>query len=305
MGSRSVITIFLLLATPLANGSACCGGGSSLPTLITGDYRGQVVLTGSNSAVTHDTSVSGKIDKRDGSNQETTETIVLSASYLLSPLWQIGLTIPFKYNTHRAASSNESSHGISDLKTQIGYEFLPEYSFSLWKPRGFIFLEQTFPTSKSTYTAEKPLRTDSLGNGFYTAAVGISFVKIIYNYDFLFMTKIYQSLTRRFNQNNESLRVRPGFGHSALLGGGISPSGGNFRLGGTLLYSREGSSAIEGNTSSKSNARYYWEAGLSASYLLNKYSISLSYNDQSFFGQASNTTLSKSINLSVIKFFDI
>ena len=305
MGLKSLISVFLLLPFHQVMGAACCGGGASLPTLITGDYRGQAVLSGSNAAITHDSNANGSINKRNGNNQEIIEVLTLSTSYLVSPYWQIGMTLPYKFNTHKTRSYMESSRGLSDIKAQLAYEFLPEYSFSLWRPRGYIFLEQTFPNSRSTYDADKPLRSDSLGNGFYTTALGLSFVKTIYSFDLLFMSEVHKGLKRKFKQNSESFSVTPNLGGSGLLGIGYSPYNGNFRIGGTLLYSKEGSREITGNTSTTSNPSYFWEAGVNVSYLLNDISFSIAYRDQSFLGEASNTTLSKSVNASIIKFFEL
>lgn len=294
---------FLLVSEVLA--SACCGGGSSLPTLITGDYQGQLVLSGSNSAMTHDSTVQGKLRKRDGNNQEVIETLTLSAAYLVSPYWQVGLTLPYKLNTRRTSKYEESSRGLSDIKAQVAYEFLPEYSFSLWKPRGYLFLEQTFPNSKSVYNAEKPLRSDSLGNGFYTTALGLSFVKAVSHFDFLVMTEIHKAFKRNFEENSEALSVRPKLGGSLLLGAGYSPFNGNLRLGWTLLYSKEGGREVQGEELITSEASSFWEIGANASYLFGDVSLSLGYRDQSFLGKASNTSLSKSVNVSLVKFFEL
>lgn len=305
MGPKYLIFILLCLPFYQVMGAACCGGGTSLPTLITGDYRGQVVLSGSNAAITHDSNVSGKVNKRNGANQKIIEILTLSTSYLITPYWQVGLTLPYKFNTHKTRSFDESSRGASDIKAQLAYEFLPEYSFSLWRPKGYVFFEQTFPNSRSTYNADMPLRSDSLGNGLYTTALGMSFVKTIYSFDILFMSEIHKGLKRKFEQNSESFSVNPELGGSALLGIGYSPYSGSFRIGSTLLYSQEGSREIVGNTTTVSRSSYFWEIGVNLSYLFNDISFSIAYKDQSFLGEASNTTLSKSLGVSIIKLFEL
>lgn len=305
MGTYSLIAILLYLASSSSWAAACCGGGASLPSLITGDNRAQVVLSGSNAAITHDVNPQGEIAKRRENNQEVIETLSLSAAYLVSPLWQIGLTLPVKMNTHRNSFREESSAGLGDIKARVAYEFLPEYGYSKWKPRGYIYLKQSFAHSTSTYEAQKPLRSDSLGNGFSTTALGFSFVKIISNLDFLLMSELHLPFKNEFQQENDSITVRPSLGGSFLLGAGISPWNGDIRFGGTLLYSREGSREISGPIDSVSEKVYFWEGGINVSYLMDSYSLNLFYKDQSFFAKAKNTTLSKIIGLSFIKFFEL
>lgn len=306
MGPRAIILFFLvLISSSSVYAAACCGGGSALPVLITGDYKGQIVFTGANSAVTHDSNQNGKISERDGRQSQVAESVMLSAAYAISPLWQIGTSIPYKVNSHSAGSAEESSRGLGDIKLQIGYEFLPEYYFSLWKPRGFLFIEQTIANSSSTYDADKPLRSDSLGNGFYTTAFGVSFIKTIYSFDYLFMGEIHQGFKRRFDVGESSFTVKPSIGYSGLVGAGHNFSNTNLRLGGTILYSREGKRSFVGDISSISNSSHFWEVGISISYLINDLSFSLNYKDQSFLGKAINTPLSKSINASITKFIEL
>ncbi len=307
MAIKSITLLFLqFFISQSLYAAACCGGGSSLPSLITGDYRAQLSLAATNGAVTHDVNRDSAIKERNSNNQEVNEAMVLSGAYLINSLWQVGFSVPYKFNTHRSGNLSENSSGAGDIKVQMAYEFLPEYSYSLLKPRGFVFLEQTVPVSDSTYDANKPLRSDSLGNGFYSTALGVSFVKSIVQFDYLFMGEIHQSFKRSFEQNGENLSVTPKLGGSFLIGGGWSPNNGNLRLGTTLLHSRGGRRKIEGSINNISESTMFWEIGVSAAYLFNDdISLSLSYQDQTFLGTARNTTLSKIASLSLIKFFEL
>ncbi len=309
MASKSLTLIFLFFFVSDVFGAACCGAGASLPNLINGDYRAQVSIAGSNAAVTHDSDSSGAIKERDGNNQEVLEVLTLTAAYLISPYWQTGITIPYKFHSHKSRLYQESSNGLGDIKAQVAYEFLPETLFSVWRPKGLIFIEQSIASSKSIYTANKPLRSDSFGSGFYTTAIGVSLMKTINSFDFLLLSEIHQGFKRSFEAQgqglSEALKVTPGLGGSVLLGAGLSPFNGNFRLGQTLLYSREGKRRTERRTSSSSKSNYFLELGFSASYLFSDVSLSIGFQDQSFLGQASNTSLSKLLSASVVKFFDL
>ncbi len=277
-----------------------------MPSLITGDYRGQLSMAAINGAVTHDVNANKRISRREKSNQEVNEALVLSGAYLLTPLWQTGFTLPYKFNTHRNGNFEESSNGMGDIKAQVAYEFLPEYGYNPWKPRGFIFLEQSIPLSNSTYDANKPLRTDSLGNGFFSTALGMSFVKTIGQFDYLFMAEIHQGYKKSFSLPSQNITVTPRLGSSAMFGLGLSPYNGDLRIGATLLYSSEGKKKIEGDTNNVSERAEFLEIGVSASYLIfDSLSATLSYRDQSFFGVANNTTLAKSATFSMIHFFEL
>ena len=92
MGSRLLITFTLSLFSYSAISGSCCGSSSYLPSLITGDYKGQFVISGSNSAITHD-SDNGELVSRDSSNQSVTEIISLSISYQITQYNQINLTL--------------------------------------------------------------------------------------------------------------------------------------------------------------------------------------------------------------------
>jgi hypothetical protein len=293
--------ILFLLTTSNSYSASCCGGGGSMPNIITGDNKAQISATVSNAAYTHHADENGKIESRYNDNKEVSETISISSAYLISELSQIGITVPFKYNTHKTNSTAEKSKGLGDLRFQYAYEFLPEYSFSYWKPRGFLFIEQFIPTSKSTYTATKPLRTDSMGKGFFTTAIGFSFNKVISYYDYNFLGEYHYSFEREF----DDIKVSPKGGASTMISLGLTPYLGSFRFGTSLLYSNEFSTKVEGGLISKSSNRYFYELGLTMSYFINDYSIGLNYSDQTFLGTASNTSLSKSLAITLLKSFSL
>lgn len=307
MGTKYLIAILITLSSIPLNlfAASCCGGGASLPNLITGDYRAQFTINLSNSGVTHTTNDNGDFIRRDSSNLEVSETMTLMAAYQFSNLWQAGISIPVKKNTHSIADIEESSTGLGDIKGQIAYEFLPEYSYSKWKPRGFIFLQQTINDSKSTYDAKKNLSTDSFGSGGKYTSIGISFVKIISTMDFSFMSEFHHAPSEKIKKNNKNFRFFPGEGHSYLIGGGVSPKNGNLRIGGNILFSHTNSSWIKGDINSTSSVKEYLEGGLNLSYKHAEQSYIMSYTDQSFFGHAKNVNVSKALSISLVQSLDL
>ncbi len=304
MGSRFLVIFLFFLTSHFVFAGSCCGSSSYLPSLITGDYKAQFVISGSNSAITHD-SDNGELTARDSSNQRVTEVLSLSMSYQTTQYTQIGLTLPYKLNTYRTSTNNEQSKGIADIKAFAAFEFLPELTYSALKPRGFLFMEQTFANSTSTYDAQKPLNTDSLGSGFYTTTLGLSFIKSFYNFNLLFMTEVHKSHRKSFRENGSSFSIDPKLSGSAQVSVGYTTPIENLSISSSLLYSREGAREITGDIQSLSSSKYLWQVGLSANYKYDDLGFSLGYTDQSYLNKASNTVLSKSISTSITKYYDL
>ena len=292
----------LLFYSGLGWTAACCGGSSTLPTLITGDYRVQLSAVGSNSAITHKADPSGNIVKRQSGNKEVREALTLTGAYQLSERWQMGARAPIRFNTYETETTKEQSSGLGDLSVVGSYEFLPEYSFSLWKPRGFAFLGQSIPVSNSAYDSTKPLQTDVISSGFFTTTVGLAFVKAIAPYDFIVMGEYRRGFRRSFENG---VSVRPGDGVSLLLGFGWSPNSSRFRYGFGMSYSYFDSNEIQGKVGS-AKPSHYLEGSVSVSYLVSEnHSLTGSYLDQSFFNVARNTLLTKSLQVSLVRFIDL
>jgi hypothetical protein len=302
MGFKSLVYISCLISLE-AFSAACCGGGASLPNLITGDFKAQLTLNASNSAVTHRVDSDGNYIKSD--KNEITESLTLMGAYQFDDLWQVGVSIPYKKNTYQKGDVNESTSGLGDLKLQVAYEFLPEYSYSKWKPRGFVFIQHTFNNAKSTHEFDKEYVTDALGKGFQTTSIGTSFFKIIRSFDISIMGEFHRSQVRSFSSNDQNITIKPGDGNSLLVGGGYSPRNGNLRFGLNLVSSSENESITTGDVSEKSTSKETLELGINLGYMLEENSYVASYTDQSFFGYGKNTSSAKVISLSIVHFLSL
>lgn len=304
MALRALVLIFSFSSLG-AFGAACCGGGASLPNLITGDHKSQVSLNFANSAVTHNVASSGKFVQKDDSSQEITETITLRAAYAFSELWQAGFSAPFKKNTYKEKSLTETSSDIGDLKLQFGYEFLPEYSYSRWKPRGFIFIQQSIINSTSVHESKKGHGTDAISSGFSKSSLGISFIKIIKTVDLAFISEYHVSKARSFSSGDDTFEVDPGDGYSALFGAGISPKNGSLRYGFNIVYASESAQKTTGDRISTSSEKLTVDLGFNIGYAKGENSYILSYSDQSYLGIGKNVSASKAISLSFVHFNEL
>lgn len=300
-----IIGQFLFSCTSV-KAASCCGGGSSMPGPMTGDHMAQINTGLSHSALTHSVDDKGEFRKLSNDKIEITESFNISIHYLLSDLWQIRFGAPFKKNTLQNKVVHETSQGIGDIKTSLMYEFLPEYFYHPFKPRGFIFFEQSFNNSKSIYEAEKPYLTDAMGSGFYTSSLGLYFFKSVESWDISVSGEYHFSRPERFeNNSNNKFKVEPGDGYSLAISCGYSPIfKPDLHFGVSLSYLRENASYIFGDVVSRTLAKTIYESSLSIGHLFNSVSYSLVFSDQSFLGLGENVFTAKSITLNMLHFFD-
>lgn len=288
--------------------ASCCGGGANFPVLITGDFKSQVNSSLSYSSVIGDVDKGGTSTFRHADNNETTQTVKVDGSYLLSDYWQTGISIPIVKREKRVYGSHSESSGLGDVSAQLSFEFLPELRYSTWKPRGFTFLNLTLPTAPSIYDFNDPLGADARGRGFYTIDLGVSFLKTRGAWDFTGSFSIFQPLNKRFSsRTGESGMIYSTPGVSVLLGAGYTPRVTSpWRFGLSLSPRYEGRKVIETSTSSASEAQMVWDTGSSVSYLYEKeLAFSAQYLDQTLLGPAQNTTLSRTISVNVQKRFSL
>ncbi|MDG0816307.1 serine protease spb1 [Bdellovibrio svalbardensis] len=284
---------FLLLVTSTSFAASCCGGGFAFPALILGDDKAQVTTSLSHGQVTDDVLPNGKWMRRKDQNQS--ETFKIEGATLISDSLQAGFSIPVIYRKVEA----ESSTGLGDISTGLGYEFLPELGYSKWKPKGWGFLQLTLPTSPSIYDASNNFATDSRGRGFFTAGSGLVFTKTFNAWDAHASAELHKSFARQFTSASAGgdIEAIPGWGHSATLGFGWSK--GALRLGNSLSMLNEDAIEIKGAQTSTGYLQKNMTWSFVANYMLSMEStLTASYSDQTLFGSPENSSLSKTVTLS-------
>ncbi|QDK38142.1 serine protease spb1 [Bdellovibrio sp. NC01] len=289
-----VLFAFVILFSSLQTYAAsCCGGGFAFPALILGDDKAQVTASYSYGQVTDDVLANGKWLHRDDDNQS--QTYKIEAAMLLSDAWQAGLTVPVVYRK----VANENSTGLGDVSGGVGYEFLPELSYSAWKPKGIAYLQITLPTSPSVYDSDNIFATDSRGRGFFTVGSGAVFTKVFGRWDANASAELHKSFEREFDNAGAGGKITatPGWGHSFTVGGGWSY--GDLRLGSSLSSMSEDAIRISGAQSSNGSIQKNMTWSMIANYMLGLESaLTLSYADQTLFGAPENSSLSKTVTLS-------
>ncbi len=281
----------------------CCGGGSSLPSLITGDDRSQMSVLVSRGAIIGDAPPQGIPIFRSSEDAEEIDTINLSGAYLLTEGLQIGTVVPLIRRSREVGTDLAAAQGIGDLALDIAYEFLPEFSYSPWKPKGFLFVQSTLPTSPSIYDANEPYLLDARSRGFLSISLGAALLKTLGNWDFLLSAELHRALSRTFqNADGSTLTLSPGWGGSTIVGIGLSPGGGAFRMGLSLSPIYEDAIRSQGEITSVSESQLVWNASLQFSYVLEgDWAVSAVYTDQTLVGPVKNVSLSRIFGAAIQK----
>lgn len=154
---------FLILLLPKAvMSAACCGGGFAIPSLITGDDKAQLTTSYSYSKIHTDVFSNGIWQRRNSTDASTVYKI--EGAHIFADRYQAGFSLPIQTRNLDGAQGG-SSTGLGDVSGQLGYEYLPDWNYSPWRPRGIGFISLTLPTGKSIYESTTGL--DSRGRGFF------------------------------------------------------------------------------------------------------------------------------------------
>jgi hypothetical protein len=283
----------LALLSPLPSfAAACCGGGFAAPALIVGDDFAKVTASYAYSSVVSD--VGADAYWRKLAADESSETLKLDAARVFWDSWQAGLSLPLV----RRRKAGQSSTGLGDATASLGYEYLPDWDYNPWRPRGLGYLQLTAPTGKSVDEASAAFQLDSRGRGYWAAGLGTILTKIWGSWDAFVSLEGHRSFSREFRNEQFQGILHPGYGGAWGLGGGWNASA--LRLGASLTWSYEDPVGVTGTVTSPGSPQRFATAAVSASYLLSDlWAGTLTYADQTRFGAPTNTTLGRGVTLLV------
>lgn len=292
--------ITLLISTLGLVSAPCCGGGGSLPGLLLGHERVQMSVSGTYAAVVGDTSSSGETRFRSGNDREESYLAGIAGGFLISDRWQMGANQTLGYRSLARPSVQSSGVGLGDLRVHLGYEAFPLWTYSKWRPKGFVFVHANAPLGRSTHDSKKAGAADAFGSGFWSLGLGTIFVKSWTYWDAGISAQAQYSFPETFSEPRE-IRVAPGAQASGHVGVGVSPRAGPFRLGlrAGPAWRQGGSSKIYGETSS-GVYRLVWDAVFEVSVMLgDQISLAANYTDQTILRPTRNTALNRAGGFSV------
>lgn len=278
-----------LCHSPQALAAACCGGGFAAPALIAGDDSAQITSSIGYTDVAVDNVDSQGLWRAREEHQKV-QTLRLEAATLIADRWQMGVAIPLIQRTY----SGENSSGVGDVATTLGYEYLPDWDYNPYRPKGLGYAQITLPTGKSRAESENGL--DSRGQGFWAVGVGTLLTKAWHRWDAFVSLEGHRSFAKDFKNGNMDGTLKPGYG--STFGGGTGYNTAAWRFGGSLLWSYEDAVEISPAGWSQGSVERYATATLAASYIpTDEWTGTLSYSDQTIFGEPVNTSLGRSVNL--------
>lgn len=291
-----------LLAKNQALAAACCGGGSGVPGIITGDEK--AVLDFEISSLQIKTDVSGNSVWRDRSEVDSTSSLRLQYTQIFNDRFQSG----FSTSIIRRDRADSSSSGLGDTSFHIGYETIPEWNYSAWRPRAVSYVGMTVPTGRSIFEAEDSLLLDSRGKGFWSARIGTAFTKIIGHWNLISNLELVRTFTRPVATPAFQGIIEPQ--NSASVVFGVGYSFGELNLQASLLHLYESRLVFAGSPSSVTSDSQVSTLTVGGSLPIGSENINgdlwflrADYFDQRLFGEPKNTALSNGFSVSLRRSF--
>ncbi len=295
LNSRFNTALAVLILPCLVKAAACCGGGFAMPSLITGDDKAQLTTSYSYSRIDTDVFGNGIWQKRTA--EDVSHIYKIEAAHVFLDRFQAGFSLPVQTRQKDGAAGGTST-GLGDVAGQLGYEYLPDWNYNPWRPRGIGFISLTLPTGKSIYESVDGL--DSRGRGFFSLGIGTALTKTWTSWDASASFELHKSFDKVVSNSQMIGNIQPGIGTSVTFGAGFSVK--DLRLGGALAWTYEDAIQVDSAISSKGDEQRFATGTLSASYLFaDTWAGTFSYSDQTIFGDPSNTTLAKAFAVSIQK----
>ncbi len=301
--------MFLLLFQFLmgsAHAAPCCAGGGAVPALITGDEAELYQAGMSYGTVIGDAPGAGAGIPvfRDGlSIAEDRGILTLSHARLLDgDRLQAGISIPIQLNQLSQGARAEDSVQVGDVALILGYETLPEWEYSSWKPRVFSFIQAGLPTGRSIHESLTLFASDVSGLGQFQLSAGSIALKRWSKWDLNLLARGGAVFARSFTGSpGGDVVLGNSFAGTGSLGAGFSPAE-RVRIGGALSMEYQSPvEVLDSNLYSVTSERLVWNANVSLMILIGADdSLVFGFQDQTWFGPAYNTSLSRSGYLSFV-----
>jgi hypothetical protein len=294
------LTLALLALTYGESWAApCCSAGSALPSLVTNDDAAQISVMTSFSDTVMDAPSSGIPVLRSDQNADYSWLTRVSGAFKFWEDWQVGFGMNVMSRSTLASNQPFSASGLGDSDFTIAYEVLPEWYYSKWKPRGWLYLQTVLPTGKAIQDPSVQNPADVRGQGVFQSVIGLTLTKSWNQWDAFLIPEVRVIYSKSFSDSGTDLSGT--WGGSLMLGAGYSFS--NFRVGlRTQPVYQNTRRVFSQNNASIIPAKNVWNSGLDLSYLFgDEWLAALSYSDQTLIGDPRNTALERGGGLLISK----
>lgn len=292
-----MIWLAALLIQSSAFAASCCGGSLSSPALILGDEQRTLTTSLSQREILEDIDTRGVWRKNE--NHEQAQNLKFDFASLFADRWQAGVSVPMIRKSKNFNAQENSKAGLGDVVFTLGYEALPEWEYSEWKPRGYLFTTLTTPTGKNLYETNGNT-LDVRGRGLWALGFGAAFIKRWSRLDAITQVEVHRSFSKTVSDPGGAgqLQLQPGYGTSWLIGAGYSLQ--DWRMGVELSGREEQATKVSGAQNSAGSPERDITASAVIGYLFNdNLAGRLSFSDQRLLGSPLNTSLGQMVSLSI------
>lgn len=291
---KLISTLFLFFLSDKLFAGSCCGGGSSSSLILTGDNVQEYSL---GLVYRNDLGQTDNGGWASFHNDQTTDRQMvfnLQFQRQMAEYWQLAIKSSFIQKDLEKQNRREKTSGAGDVDFQGTYEFLPEFTYSAWKPRGFGYLKLSIPTSNSLYDSTSPIYSDVRGTGLYSLSTGVFFIKHISDLTLKSAFEWQHFLGKHFAQTTildyDKLVVPLGVSY------GLDPK--PIAIGAGATWSYQTKKKFTGTISGSANPEYFWELNAFANWIVSREtSIGISYSDSTLVGKNINSSLYRTIGL--------
>ena len=292
---KTILILISLLTSLNAMASSCCGGGSSSSMIITGDNQNEYSLSLSQKNDLGTTDSQGYSTLNNQSVLDQQSAYSFQFQHLFTERLQGGIKTSFIEKQIRKQNRFENESGLGDIELQGSFEFLPEFTYSAYKPRGFVYLKGSIPNSHSLYNSNSAIFSDVRGSGLYTLSVGSFFIKHLSNWSLKAGTEAQHFFGKKFSGVNLDSYQK----YYLPLGVAYSNQNWPVTLGVNSTFNYQTAKKLTGLVNSKSNVEYFWELGTFVNWTINREeTLGLSISDSSLVGKNINSSLYRTIGLS-------
>lgn len=284
--------IFLLPLTIQA--SSCCGGGSASSMIITGDNAREFNLGYSYRNDLGQTDRSGWASFHDERTKDQQTALNLQYQSMIEDQFQMAGKISLINKSVRKQGRVENKSGLGDLELQGTYEFLPERTYSIIKPRGFLYSKFGIPNSRSLYDSKSVLFSDVRGSGLYNISLGTFFLKRLSVTTLKAGLEFQHFFGRTFQEGKLSDYDKVIVPLGATYA--FDPVPLSVGINSTWNYQTEKN--FTGSITSRSEKEYFWETGIFLNWSANREETwGISYSDSTLVGKNINSPLYRSFSL--------